>query len=613
VAGFRRSDLINGTGRVPTPVSTPIVKAETTQNNPAPLPTSLSDSPLYTPHVRGATFSVLDKLENISFVDGTSGGMSATPAYIQFWTRGGTGQKTQVPSSPTNQVAPSSSPQEVMFNELSFKGVDFYTSGTKTGLSVSFNPEVSIPFNPELNYTPSVKLVPPPPPGTTTVPTNTYKTKPPLVAEKPISGSKKNIFQKLLGGVVFSANPSGMVESATAAAPVPEGVWQFLFNPEELQMEYGPEFNRAESWGVSDPKNSGQPLSWRSNKNKKLIFSKVLLHGYTFGKRVEKLEKGLEDLFMTRSGVGSDGPPVLEFVWGKRVFGPCVIQNIRVKEESWDNGVLVNAEVSFELEKVPEWTINDGFVDITRPGRQPVINDPLLPARTSSPEVEDNKETAPVGENRPRRQNEDPSLCNSAVKLSEGFQEVFDKLDKIEMESRVFFSVLGINQTSKRNQEKSSDLANTYLNINDKFLYLKSKLYTDSKEIGEYVDKRLNNNGCTREKLKSSMSDIWESSRVSFPQSHDFFSLYTLEKHIIRGKWVRGCIKETKKYIDEWQRTTPKCKRQRIQGQLERKCKEYEQGKSCDNNLSTYSGCSSPKLNGYKVKCRNKKWVKITQ
>jgi hypothetical protein len=85
---------------------------------------------------------------------------------------------------------------------------------------------------------------------------------------------------------------------------------------------------------------------------------------------------------MSREGVGSDGPPVLQFVWGQRVFGPCVIQNIRVRERSWDTGILVNAEVSFELEQVPEWVINDGFVDIARPGKQSTVNDPTLPGRT---------------------------------------------------------------------------------------------------------------------------------------------------------------------------------------------------------------------------------------
>ena len=74
-----------------------------------------------------------------------------------------------------------------------------------------------------------------------------------------------------------------------------------------------------------------------------------------------------------------DGPPVLEFVWGGRVFGPCVIQNLRVRERAWDRGYLVNAEVSFDLEQVPEWTINDVAVDIARPCRQSLVNDPFLP------------------------------------------------------------------------------------------------------------------------------------------------------------------------------------------------------------------------------------------
>jgi hypothetical protein len=88
---------------------------------------------------------------------------------------------------------------------------------------------------------------------------------------------------------------------------------------------------------------------------------------------------------MARDGEnGADGPPVLEFVWGRRKFGPCVIQNIRVREQAWDKGILVNAEVSFELEQVPEWTINDGFVDIARPARQPLVNDPTLPARAAA-------------------------------------------------------------------------------------------------------------------------------------------------------------------------------------------------------------------------------------
>jgi hypothetical protein len=104
-----------------------------------------------------------------------------------------------------------------------------------------------------------------------------------------------------------------------------------------------------------------------------------------FGRKVEALEQGLIELFMAREGEGQHGPHVLEFVWGKRVFGPCVIKNVNIKEKMWDEGEVVNAEVSFTLEQVPEWTINDGFVDVARPGRQQLMANPALTDTTTPP------------------------------------------------------------------------------------------------------------------------------------------------------------------------------------------------------------------------------------
>ena len=153
-------------------------------------------------------------------------------------------------------------------------------------------------------------------------------------------------------------------------------MWQFLFNPSELELDVGPEFKSSETWGVSDKGNSGQPLHWSHNTNAQLKFNSVLLNGYVFGRKVEALEQGLVELFMARDGQGQHGPYILEFVWGKRVFGPCVIRNVNIKEKMWDEGEVVNAELSFTLEQVPEWTINDGFVDVARPGRLAVEGDP---------------------------------------------------------------------------------------------------------------------------------------------------------------------------------------------------------------------------------------------
>ncbi len=139
--------------------------------------------------------------------------------------------------------------------------------------------------------------------------------------------------------------------------------WQFLFNPSQLNLSVGPNFKKSETWGVSDEANSGAPLHWTSNKNAELKFSKVLLNGYVFGKRVEELEQGLIELFMkSPTNDAKHGPRVLEFVWGKKSFGPCVIKDITISEKMWDEGLLVNAEANFTLERVPEWTINDGYV-----------------------------------------------------------------------------------------------------------------------------------------------------------------------------------------------------------------------------------------------------------
>lgn len=226
----------------------------------------------------------------------------------------------------------------------------------------------------------------------------------------PAKPSKGASVQSVVGAVK-SANPSGLLSSlsgkktppaagpssssikysggamgsGTVAPPVSgEMMWQFLFNPSEMELEVGPEFKNADTWGVSEKSNSGQPLHWSHNKNAQLKFNSVLLNGFIFGRKVEALEQGLIELFMSRDGAGQDGPHVLEFVWGKRVFGPCVIRNVNIKEKMWDEGEVVNAELSFTLEQVPEWTINDGFVDVARPGRLSTEGSPTTPGSSAS-------------------------------------------------------------------------------------------------------------------------------------------------------------------------------------------------------------------------------------
>jgi len=218
-----------------------------------------------------------------------------------------------------------------------------------------------------------------------------------------------------------------------------KGMWQFLFNPSELEIDAGPEFKAAETWGVSDKANSGQPLNWSHNKNTQLKFNSVLLNGYVFGRKVEELEQGIFELFMAREGGGQAGPPILEFVWGKRVFGPCVIKDISVKEKMWDEGMVVNAELSFTLEQIPEWTINDGYVDIARPGKIPMVYDPTeenkdtpgnIPGATPPPPGSENPEGTPGGGQKGGG-TADPSSTGSAYRTCQKayeFKDVFQSI-----------------------------------------------------------------------------------------------------------------------------------------------------------------------------------------
>lgn len=219
------------------------------------------------------------------------------------------------------------------------------------------------------------------------------------------------------------------LEGFAAKAKPTNGMWQFLFNPSEIALSAGPKFKTTETWGVSDEANSGQPLHWTNNKNTTLQFSKVLLNGYIFGKKVESLEQGLFKLFLENpTNDAKHGPKVLEFVWGKRSFGPCVIKDIRVNEKMWDEGCLVSADVSFTLEKVPEWTINDGQVSTFDPTAHPVSAPPkkTTPSEAKQPDAEDKSQPPAVEQtNKP--------ICKklaTAIKNSIQLLKEFDYLAK---------------------------------------------------------------------------------------------------------------------------------------------------------------------------------------
>jgi hypothetical protein len=403
-------------------------------------------------------------------------------------------------------------------------------------------------------------------------------------------------------GQVLSATPGA--RSATATSPT-EAAWQFLFNPEELQLESGPEFNRAETWGVSDlpgsgTANSGQPLAWRYNKNRKLSFGKVLLTGYVLGRRVDSLEKGLQQLFMARSGPGMDGPPVLEFVWGGRVFGPCVIQNLRVRERAWDDGYLVNAEVSFDLEQVPEWTINDGAVDIARPGRQSLVNDPFLPraepetgAGTTGGGGETQKKDEKGGgggQSLTQADSYNPILCDFATKQS----GIFDTFVNRNYGFGGLTTSLG-NLLNARSNE----------NIFEKFYNMKRDFYSGSQEIGNYVDNRLIQNGspgCVRGPNPSNPTYKSQTQEILTGGGKFFLGIQLQSRNQQAAGFAKACAEQTKRFIDEWKKETPKCQAQRTanaalasSAEELRRCEQYKIGNSC-NSIGLRATCSS--ING---------------
>jgi len=394
----------------------------------------------------GGNFDVYSALEKVEF-QGAAGDSSlrGNVAYIRMWKRGSTAQAASASEAP-GEVSPASDEQQILQDDLEA------AIGERDNVANNYDPRIG-----EYDYNPygddvdnpieiaeanvqiaenriaqakqqSVGTQTP----TSSTPTQASSTN---VVSPPSPSPSPNTSGPALGPVK-SANPNGFMGSLAkvgsaliglpASSPTYSGnavkgpggsaagrsgdvMWQFLFNPSELELEAGPEFKNAETWGVSDKANSGQPLHWSHNKNAQLKFNSVLLNGFVFGRKVEKLEQGLIELFMARKGDGQDGPHVLEFVWGKRVFGPCVIKGVNVKEKMWDEGEVVNAEVSFTLEQVPEWTINDGFVDVARPGKLGVEGNVTGPAATGATGV-----TSAPGA--PRATPADPKANSSAQK-----------------------------------------------------------------------------------------------------------------------------------------------------------------------------------------------------
>ena len=393
-------------------------------------------------NVLGANLDVLEALETVEFAPGLGDlSMRGSVAYIRFWRRGNAPQQTEVQAESAPVSAPGG-PAEAAYELISadFSAIRDFELALRYGEDRENQPDnefvywdtdepnvyrdedgniiagVQIKeFSPQTDKQKALTATIPTTSEVENSRTSVVESRVSSVYDGPESPAPRPSAPPATGKLK-SANPSGFVNSFLAsnrrpatpyagsanvipvysgktkgtvgrlgsmATPTQPGMWQFLFNPSELELEAGPEYTTAETWGVSDKANSGQPLHWSHNKNARLKFNSILLNGYVFGRKVESLEQGLLELFMYRDGFGQDGPPVLEFVWGKRTFGPCVIKDINIKEKQWDEGEVVNAELSFTLEQVPEWVVNDGFVDVARPGQQPINVEQVATPSTS--------------------------------------------------------------------------------------------------------------------------------------------------------------------------------------------------------------------------------------
>ena len=607
----------------------------------------------------GANLDIVQALDLVEFQrDGTApkgkgpgSEMRNATAYIRRWKRANTSQQSQVSpnnvsdvvdlgnADTVNAIVANSWTQPAFLNAAFLNGpsvanfnpeaYDFDTAFSAESQTNTFNTaeiwnsdvinnnitrqdwsklSQEIPTNAfiESNSSPTAEA-----PATPT-PVSTAQTNPApgkVISANPGGGGNNGFLSRLTRNLLNIASPSPIYSGAftdqkAKTSTLQEGVWQFLFNPSELQLRAGPEYAKAQVWGVSDKANSGQPRHWTNNRNPELKFNKVLLNGYVFGRQVEELEQGLFDLFMSRDGGGQDGPDVLEFVWGKRVFGPCIIKDIEVAEKAWDNGLVVNAEVSFTLEQIPEWTINDGAVSVYNPSQLPLSQQtPNIGVGTTG--TGDNGGGNGGGNGRdggggggspdqkgkkpnPNPPSGDANLCDFALEASANLQIVFDKVYNPEFVDR----------------RKIDSIKNQFYNA-------KNQLYSGSSEIGNYVDSKLQS-GCKKANYTNTVEDILNTKNLSG-------SLFTSNNPATRSyQFIRACSQNTKKAIDEWHRTSPKCKPQRIAGQQKRiedkqkeKCAQYTG--ECDTpgaKFGTAGQC--PHINGGRgVKCSGGFWRPI--
>lgn len=249
-----------------------------------------------------------------------------------------------------------------------------------------------------------------------------------------------------------------------------EGVWQFLYNPEDLKYNFGPNYIEAPTWANAE----GTPVHWAGNASEELSFSKIVLNGYTFGRKVEKLIDGIKALTNVKQPGSQQSPPVLEFVWGKKYFGPCVMKDISITETMWDGGEAVSAELSFTLRMVPDWIVNDGYVSIFDPTGLPVVNIPdrvsaqVTEETVAAPDENTNNNTngsGEAGKATPAVANDCPSTLDIFNKIKiNGWRKIANNIESVKYTVPGSSTGYSMIQLRRKYKQQNDFLAKTYNN-----------------------------------------------------------------------------------------------------------------------------------------------------
>lgn len=125
-------------------------------------------------------------------------------------------------------------------------------------------------------------------------------------------------------------------------------VYQFLYNPEEIQWNRKANYAAAPASATSTPSQQYLYTEGRTYQ-----FPGLLLQSYCEGKSLRSLLDGLQALMVVDPQGNSFAPKQVSFSWGTMRVGPAVITDLRVNETAWLGGETAEARVDLTLLELP--------------------------------------------------------------------------------------------------------------------------------------------------------------------------------------------------------------------------------------------------------------------